>query len=157
MWCFINRSQKDKRCGAFHFVQTEVDGQVYKTSTQHETESSIFAEIETRFQLACAAPITSTRLIYQLGYLGDSEIATQIVKGTYEIPDEVDDATALILEEIGRIGVDLTNGDKTMSITPEDFRFFWKRVKEGTASSYSGKTIRRRLTRARFRPFSKKR
>ena len=138
MWYFINRSQKDKRCSAFHFVQTEVDGQIYETSTQYETESSIFEEIETRFQLACEAPISRTKLIDQLGYLGDSEIAAQIVGGTYEIPAEVDDATALILEEIGRIGVDLSNGDTTITITPEEFQYFWKRVKEGTASSYSG-------------------
>lgn len=71
MWYFINRSQKDKRCSAFHFVQTEIDGQIYETSSQYETESSIFEEIETRFQLACEAPISRTRLIEQLGYLGD--------------------------------------------------------------------------------------
>jgi len=97
---------------------------VQETTTQDETETSIFNEIETRFRLTCKAPISSTKLIDQLGYLGDSEIATQIVEGTYNIPDKVDDATALVLEEIGHIGVELYNGDVTISITPEEFQYF---------------------------------
>ena len=60
------------------------------------------------------------------------------MEGTYDIPDEVDDATALILEEIGRIGVKLSDGEVTVTITPEEFQYFWKRIREGTASSYSG-------------------
>ena len=60
------------------------------------------------------------------------------MEGSYEIPDDLDDATTLILEEIGRLGVQLTNGEITIEITPEEFQYFWKRIREGTASSYSG-------------------
>ena len=88
--------------------------------------------------LAMEAPITSSMLIEQLGYLGDSEIAQQLVEGRYDIPNELDDATALILQEIGRVGIQLTNGEVTIKITPEEFQYFWKRIREGTASSYSG-------------------
>ena len=56
----------------------------------------------------------------------------------FDIPDEVDDATAMILEEIGEIGIQLTNGEITVEITKEEFQYFWKRIREGTASSYSG-------------------
>jgi len=138
MWYFINRSQKDPRCGAFHFVQKVVDGEIQESTNQEETEEFVFEENEMRFQLAAEAPISSTKLIEQLGYLGDSDIAKQLVEGSYEIPDEVDDATALILEEIGRVGVQLTNGDINITITAEEFQYFWRRIKEGTASSYSG-------------------
>ena len=61
--------------------------------------------LRSAFHLATEAPIEKTSLIEQLGYLGDSAIAQQIIEGSYDIPDEVDDATALILEEIGRIGI----------------------------------------------------
>jgi len=138
MWYFINRSQKDLRSGAFHVVERVVDGVVQESTDQEETEQFIFDEAEMRFQLAAEAPIESTKLIEQLGYLGDSEIAKQLIEGRYEIPDELDDATALLLQEIGRVGVQLTNGDITITITPEEFQHFWKRVREGTASSYSG-------------------
>ena len=60
------------------------------------------------------------------------------MEGRFEIPDEVDDATALILEEIGNIGIKLSNGDITIDITKEEFQIFWKQVREGTQSSMSG-------------------
>ncbi len=88
--------------------------------------------------MAAEASISNTRLIEQLGYLVDSEIAQQLIEGTYDIPDEVDNATALVLEEIGQVGVQLTNGDVTIEITPKEFQHFWRRIREGTAYSYSG-------------------
>ena len=50
----------------------------------------------------------------------------------------MDDATALILEEIGKIGVQLTNGEVTVTISPEEFKYFWKKITENTSSSISG-------------------
>ena len=138
MWYFINRSQKDTRSAAPHLVQRMVDGIVQESTTKEETEEFVFEENEYRFQLAADAPISKTRLLEQLGYLADTEVAQQIIEGTFEIPDEIDDATALVLEEIGRIGVQMTSGEITLTITPEEFQYFWKRIKEGTASSYSG-------------------
>ena len=37
-----------------------------------------------------------------------------MIEGSFQIPDEIDDAKALILEEIGKIGVQLTNGEVTI-------------------------------------------
>ena len=138
MWYFINRSQKDTRSATPHLVQRMVDGVVQESTTKEETEEFVFEENEYRLQLAADAPISKTRLLEQLGYLADTEVAQQIIEGTFEIPDDIDDATALVLEEIGRIGVQMTSGEITLSITPEEFQYFWKRIKEGTASLYSG-------------------
>ncbi len=121
MWFFINRSQKDPRCGAFHQVKRIVNGVEKESEGQVECEDFIFEENEFRFQLAAEAPISSTKLIEQLGYLGNSEVAQQLIEKKFDIPDEIDDATALILEEIGNIGVQLTNGEVTIEITPEEF------------------------------------
>ena len=85
----------------------------------------IFDENEYRFQLANNAPISKTLLLERLGYLVDTELAAQIVEGKFEAPDELDDATCLILEEIGRLGVQLTNGEVTITITKEEFQIFW--------------------------------
>lgn len=73
-----------------------------------------------------------------LGYLTDSEIAQQIVECRYTVADDVNDATALIINYICRLGVQLTSGDLKIDISPEDFQYFWKGMREGTASSYSG-------------------
>jgi hypothetical protein len=49
--------------------------------------------------------------------------------GTYEILPDMDPATKLILEEIGRLGMKLINEEGTeITITPEDFKHFLKRV-----------------------------
>ena len=55
--------------------------------------------------MAHSAPIMKTPLGDKLRYLLEKEIARHIITGTYEIPDEMDPATKLILEEIGRMGV----------------------------------------------------
>ncbi len=139
MWYWINRSQKDPRAKSILHPQKQLpDGSVVEATTKEEAEQMIFNETEVRFQLANDAPISKTMLINQLGYLADTDIAKQLVEGSYEIPDEVDDVTALLLEEIGRIGIQMTNGDISVTISPEEFTYFWKRVKEGTSSSLSG-------------------
>ena len=109
-----------------------------ESSTQEETEQFIFEETEYHFQLAMEAPISRTKLIDQLGYLGDSKISQQIIEGTYDVPDKIDNATALILEEINKIGTQLKNGEVVIEITKEEFKHFWHCIKEGMASYYSG-------------------
>ena len=64
----------------------------------------------------------------RLRYLDDEEIARQIITGTYEIPVDLDPATTLVLEEIGRMGVQLVNGEgKAIIISPEDSKAFGKK------------------------------
>jgi len=72
MWYWINRSQKDPRCSAFHVMQRVVGRVVQESDGQEETEDFIFEETEVRFQLAAEAPISNAQQIEQLGYLGDS-------------------------------------------------------------------------------------
>ena len=55
------------------------------------------------------------------------------------IPADMDPATRMILEEIGRLGSKILNGEGgKIIITPTEFRGFWKRVKEFTSSLMSG-------------------
>ena len=49
-------------------------GTVIESTIQKETENLIFKETESRFKLAKEAPISSTKLIDQLGYLSDNKI-----------------------------------------------------------------------------------
>ena len=63
MCYFINRSQKDPRCGSFHTVQRIVEGEVQESTTQGETEEFIREEAEVRFHLATEALIEKTTLI----------------------------------------------------------------------------------------------
>ena len=101
-------------------------------------EQFIFEETEQIFQLAANAPIKTTKLMKQLGYLAYSEISEQVLNRTFIIPSDLDDATALVLEEIGRIGIQVRHGKTIVTISVDDFCHFWKRLKEGTSSSYYG-------------------
>ena len=57
----------------------------------------------------------------------------------YDFPTDLDDATKLILEEIGKMGMKIRNEEgQEIKITPEDFIRFWKQVGNFTSSSPSG-------------------
>ena len=80
-----------------------------------------------------------TLLGERLRYLSNKSLAQAIITGTYKIPSDIDPATKLILEEIGKLGIKLVNEEGTeIIITPEDFQRFWNRVGEFTSSSMSG-------------------
>ena len=69
----------------------------------------------------------------------DKEISRKIITGTYNIPEKMDTATKLILEEIGRMGVKIVNREGSkIEITPEDFKLFCRRVNKFTLSSLLG-------------------
>jgi hypothetical protein len=51
----------------------------------------------------------------------------------------MDPATKFILEEIGRLGMKIVNGEGSkIVITPKDFKRFWRKVKEFTSSLMLG-------------------
>ena len=91
--------------------------------------SCIQQESECRFHLAHSARITKSSLAYQLGYLSDTEIAREILEGTYDIPNDVDETTELILDEISRPGMRIQVGDEVIEISKEDFQRYWNAVK----------------------------
>ena len=81
------------------------------STSKEETEQFIFKESEQRFQLADNVPTETTELMKQIGYLANSKIAEQILNGTFITPSDLDDATALVLEDIGRIGMQVRHGE----------------------------------------------
>ena len=78
-------------------------------------------------------------LASKLRYLNDEDLAKLIIEGTFKIPDELDEATKMILREIGKMSMKIMNEEgKEIVITPEDFTKLWKRVGKYTTSSASG-------------------
>jgi hypothetical protein len=87
-----------------------------------------------RFSLAHSAPIIKTLLGERLRYLSDESLARSIILGTYDIPSDMDPATKLILEEIGKLGIKIMNGEgNKIIITPDNFNCFWRKVNKFTS------------------------
>ena len=139
MWYHIKRIVKDSFRGAILEIEVhDDDGGIVRLDSKDDVEAAIQRECEVRFQLGHSAPITTSLLAEDLRYLSDSSIAEKIIRGEYDIPDGLDNATALLLDEIGKVGMKVIAGHKEIIISADDFIKYWTRVKENTSSSPSG-------------------
>jgi hypothetical protein len=122
MWLLIKRTVKDPQSPSMLRVQRVVNGTVKEYIVQEDVEQAIHQECEVRLSLANSAPIMTTLLGEHLRYLSDKKLARSMIAGTYDIPSDIDPATKMILEEIGRLGMKIVNskGSKII-ITPERF------------------------------------
>jgi hypothetical protein len=139
MWYLIKQTVKDPHSPSILKVQQVQDGETREYVVQEDVENAIQGECKIRFSLAHSTPIMSSLLGDQLRYLQDEELARLIITGTYDIPTNLDEATTLILKEIGKMGLKILNGKgQEIVITPAEFIHFWKKVGEFTSSSSSG-------------------
>jgi hypothetical protein len=138
MWYLIKRTVKDPHSPSVLRVQRVIEGEVKEFTVQEDVEYAIQQECKVCFSLAHSAPIMNTLLGEKLRYLSDESLAKTIITGTYDIPTNLDPATAMILKEIGTLGMKIVNNDANkIIITPEDCRGFWKKVNKFTLSSMS--------------------
>ena len=135
MWFLIKRVVKDPRNGAVLEVEEVVNGKLVRHREKEAVEDCIQRNCEIRFQLAHGAPISKSVLADDLKVLSDSELARKLFTGSYEIPDDIDNATAEILRGIGELGMKVQLGQRTFTLTEEDFRKYWRAVNENTSSS----------------------
>jgi hypothetical protein len=92
-----------------------------------------------RFYLAEEAPMCSGPLRGIFGYNSVTPIAKAILEGTYQYPPDFDEATKEILQEWALIRIRVPNNSITTTITPEDCTNHWRRAREETSSSTSGR------------------
>ena len=128
MWHLIERTVKDPHNPSVLKVNRVIGGETKEYIIQENVENAIQRELEIRFYLAHSAPIMSTLLGSRLRYLGDEELTRSIISGTFDIPADLDLATTLILKEIGKMGLQIMNGEgNEINITPVEFTLFWKK------------------------------
>ena len=104
-WYLIKRTVKDPHSPSVLKVQRVVEGEIKEDMVQEDVEQTIQQECKVRFLLAHSAPIMNLLLGKKLRYLSDEALAKAIITGTYEIPTDLDPATAMILKEIGKLGM----------------------------------------------------
>ena len=140
VWRNINRVTRPQTGRSCLQAQEIIAGEVVTHVDQAGVEGAIQRKVEGRFRLAHSTPIERTLLGHQLRYHTDPNIALQIISGTYEIPDEVDSATAALLVAIGELGKRVMAGEQLADlwITGHDCQRYWERLNENTSSSPSG-------------------
>ena len=75
------------------------------------------------FYLAHSNSITKPSLASKFEYLSDTEIACQLLGGSYDIPDDIDNATEEILNKTSRLGIELQTGNgEKVTVTPNNLK-----------------------------------
>jgi hypothetical protein len=135
-WRRMNYALGKPRGGACFKVQVEgVDGTVTKYTGNDKLENVIRDNIHRkRFILAEDAPLCSGKLHGEFGYNAIFLVAALILAGTYEYPDDFDEATKEILQECARIRMTIPKDSVNTTITRDDWEAHWRRTKEGTSS-----------------------
>jgi hypothetical protein len=77
-------------------------------------------------------------LVHDLGYMGTTKAARQILEGTYEPPPGVDDLTRQFFAELQATAPLDPANRISCEITRQDFQHHWRRSRERTSSSVSG-------------------
>ena len=120
----------------------QVEGQgggIMEHTTQETVERTIFSEIhEKRYTLAGEAPICNRELFQDFGYQSNTKAARAVLKGTYEAPKTMGEATLDLFAEIAAIRRIIPENSVQIVITPEQWKQYWWAMNEKTSSSESG-------------------
>ncbi len=73
------------------------------------------------------------------GYNSVTPTAEAILEGTYQYAPEFDEVTKEILQECALIRLQVPNNSVSTTITPDDWSNHWRRAREETSSSISGR------------------
>ncbi len=137
IWRRINRAIDNPFLGAVPFIQWMQHGQVVDIYEEEEMDCEIQVTMERCFDLSRSAPITMMSLRERQGFLSDTEFAQSMLRGEVHIPAEVDDTITIVIEEIIRLFQSLHEGHVEISLGVDEFRYYWRCVREKTSSAIS--------------------
>ena len=140
IWRRINKVTRPSMGHSCMQVQVETNGQISTFHDKDNIEREIQLECTSRFTLGHSAPISHSLLGDDLRYFSNPTLAAQILDGSYPIPDDMDPPTALMIEEMGRIGRTLQEHGHTVmtEVSTEEYQHYFGRINENTSSSPSG-------------------
>jgi hypothetical protein len=132
---------KKKSGGSVSVVQVaNEEGQVTEITDQQEVEQEIWRQIHgKRFYLAEQAPICQGRLRGDFGYLANTRAAEQVLAGTYNPDEEIDEGTRGLFDEIAAIRAEIPKNSVDTLVKHPIWQQRWKKAQEKTSSSESGR------------------
>ena len=123
----INKATDYPRLGATNCFQKMVDGQIVDLTKKEAMNTEIQDVNEKIFLLAHSTNVTTSSLAETLGYLSDTEISNELLSGGMNVPEDLDDMTTLVLDDICRLGMELRNkSGEEFIIILEEFKYFWR-------------------------------
>jgi hypothetical protein len=139
MWQQLSFAFNDNggRSNAVTRVERIEDGVVVEYTEKEEIEQVVREMTQDRFTLAASSPLCNGLLGEELGYIADTEVAREILEGTFVPPEGTSDATIIVLEEISKIAQQVTSGSVRLNMLPDEFSTYWGGVNERTSSSTS--------------------
>ena len=122
----MNRSTKKPRGGQVLSVKVQVGDATEKYDTEDGIFGAVSSHLAERFRLAFSAPCMKGKLFDDIGSIGDTTCAQQILDGTYVFPPDTDPATKFLLEEAGITYRKMSKEEVATYVTTEDFQDYWQ-------------------------------
>ncbi len=108
-------------------------------ATSKDVESQGVAAIETRYKVVQGAPILQdARLHGNFGFLANTDLADQVLQGSYVYPKNMDTHTKLLLQEAQHIFCRLSEEEVVDFVSTTEFQSYWQHANEDIQSSESG-------------------
>ena len=140
----INRQIKSKlkdNGGSISKLQVpnpEVPGEYVWTEDKNIIEENIIVANQTKFKLADDTPFRQEPLLQQCGTYAETENCREMLLGTYDTTN-LDMGTAIFIKHLKVTDEILQRPQISSKISIDNFQDYWKKVREKTSSSPSGR------------------
>jgi hypothetical protein len=138
IWWRINQAFDKPSLGAIPLMHKMENREVIDIMETEEMNKEIQEITEKRFDLSMSSPITMSLLWDKLGFLSNTNVATSLLHGNVHIPDDVDNVTTMVIEEIIRLFKTLQEDHAEMTLGESKFQYYWRKFREKTSLSISG-------------------
>ena len=137
----LRYTTKPNRGGAVYSVRVQDDTDDSEYNTEDEIFGKVSSHLAQRFRLAFSAPCHRGQLFDDIGFLGDTAAARDILQGAYEFPPDTDPATRLLLEEAAHTYAKMSQEEIATYVTVDELQDLWQRKNERILPSSSYGTL----------------
>ena len=137
-WRRINNAWSQRSGGCVTKVSIKLNNNKIELTKQIPIEDAIMENNDKRFRLPYGTTLLDGSSLHQdLGLLSTTEAAAQILGGTYQYKEDVEEETKKVLAEFSKAFQKSSNLDYNQHISAQDYTKYWRGRKEKTSSSYS--------------------
>ncbi len=124
IWRRISQVTNKPSLGAIPLVQKMGDGKVINIMETEEMNKEIQVVMEHQFDLSMSTPITMSSLCSKPGFLSDTDFAISLLQGEVHVPDDVDNVTTMVNEEIICLFTTLQDGHAAITLREGQFWYY---------------------------------